>query len=107
MFCNRRGTFPRLTSELLANAINYGDPPIRLFLWGGPGELCVRVTDHGLEQPRRLDLGVDADHGRGLTIVDALAHETGITQLPDTPGKTVWARWHLPPQAAEAAMSSD
>ncbi|WP_405145076.1 ATP-binding protein [Sphaerisporangium sp. NBC_01403] len=92
-----------VVGELLANAIGYGKPPVRLSLWAETGELCVRVTDHGPEQPRHLDLGIDADHGRGLTIVDALAHETGITQLPDTPGKTVWARWHLSPQAAEAS----
>ncbi|MEU8268123.1 ATP-binding protein [Sphaerisporangium sp. NPDC049002] len=103
MFCNRRGTFPRLTSELLANAITYGEPPVRLSLWLGRGELCVRVTDHGPDQPRHLDLGIEAIHGRGLTIVDALAHDCGLTPLPDGPGKTVWARWRLSSQTAEAS----
>ncbi|MEV7964891.1 ATP-binding protein [Sphaerisporangium sp. NPDC088356] len=82
-----------VVSELLANAVNYGDPPIRLSLWASAGELCVRVTDHGNGQPRHLDLGIDATHGRGLTIVAAIAHDHGITPLADGPGKTVWARW--------------
>ena len=82
-----------VVDELLANAINYGDPPIRLSLWASAGELCVRVTDHGSARPRHLDLGIDAIHGRGLTIVAALSHSHGITPLPDAPGKTVWACW--------------
>ncbi|WP_405142132.1 ATP-binding protein [Sphaerisporangium sp. NBC_01403] len=85
-----------VVGELLANAINYGDPPIRLSLWGGPGELRVRVTDHGSGQPRHLDLGIESVHGRGLIIVAALAGDHGITPLPDGSGKTVWARWGLP-----------
>lgn len=64
---------------MLANAVTYGEPPIRLSLWAGRDELCVRVTDHGYEQPRHLDLGVEAIHGRGLTIVAALTDDYGIT----------------------------
>ncbi|MFD0888865.1 ATP-binding protein [Streptosporangium algeriense] len=86
-----------VTGELLANAITHGEPPIRLSLWLGAGELCVRVTDHGPDRPRHLDLGVEAVHGRGLGIVDALADTSGVTPLPDPPGKTGWARWRLPP----------
>ncbi|MER5419607.1 hypothetical protein [Streptosporangium roseum] len=44
---------------------------------------------------RHLDLGVEAVHGRGLAIVEALAHDSGVTPLPDRPGKTVWARWRF------------
>jgi anti-sigma regulatory factor (Ser/Thr protein kinase) len=79
--------------ELLGNAICYGAPPIRLSLWATAGELCVRVTDHGTGTPRRLDLGLDAVHGRGLTIVAALAGDHGVIPLSDGPGKVVWARW--------------
>lgn len=85
-----------VVGELLANAITYGEPPVRLSMWAGVGELCVRVTDHGPDQPRHLDLGVEAVHGRGLTIVDALADDSGVTPLSDGPGKTAWARWRLP-----------
>ncbi|OUC81620.1 hypothetical protein CA984_41810 [Streptosporangium minutum] len=85
-----------VVGELLANAITHGEPLVRLSLWAGADELCVRVTDHGPGQPRHLDLGVEAVHGRGLTIVAALADDSGVIPLPDRPGKTVWARWRLP-----------
>ncbi|GGK69043.1 hypothetical protein Sme01_14400 [Sphaerisporangium melleum] len=88
-------------SELLANAVTYGEAPIRLSLWAVPGEFCVRVTDHGSDQPRYLDLGLDALHGRGLAIVAALAHDHGITPLADGHGKTVWARWRHGSQNTE------
>ncbi|GII79485.1 hypothetical protein Sru01_44670 [Sphaerisporangium rufum] len=82
--------------ELLANAITYGEPPVRLAIAVEGAELCVQVTDHGAERPRHLDLGVDAVHGRGLVIVAALAHRTGVTPFPGAAGKAVWARWRLP-----------
>lgn len=83
-------------SELLANAIVHGEPPIRLALSAQARELLVQVTDHGTERPRHLDLGIEAVHGRGLTIVDTLAHVSGTTTHPGHPGKTIWARWILP-----------
>ncbi|MET8140184.1 ATP-binding protein [Sphaerisporangium sp. NPDC005288] len=91
--------------ELLANAVSYGEPPVRLSLWLGTRALCVRVTDHGPELPRHLDLDVEAVHGRGLTIVDALADDTGVTPFPDGEGKgkTVWCRWHLTTPAADTS----
>ncbi|MGW4644624.1 ATP-binding protein [Sphaerisporangium sp. NPDC004334] len=68
--------------DLLANAVSYGEPPVRLSLWLGTRALCVRVTDHGSELPRHLDLDVEAVHGRGLTIVDALADDTASLRSP-------------------------
>lgn len=107
-----------VVGELLANAITHGGPPVGLRLrasMSGPGtsdpstgnlsasdpgtgmdELSVEVTDHGPGRPRRLDLDLEAVHGRGMTIVEALAHACGVTPLPHGPGKTVWARWWLP-----------
>jgi anti-sigma regulatory factor (Ser/Thr protein kinase) len=85
-----------VVGELLANAIIHGEPVVRLSLRAGADEFLVQVSDHGSGQPRHLDLGVEAVHGRGLTIVEALAHDSGVTPLSDRPGKTVWARWRLP-----------
>ncbi|WP_189166690.1 ATP-binding protein [Sphaerisporangium melleum] len=86
--------------ELLGNAVTHGAPPVRLSLWAGTGEFCVRVTDHGPGRPRQLDLAADAVHGRGLAIVAALADDYGVTPTPDGTGKTVWARWRFPSQNA-------
>ncbi|MER7212281.1 MULTISPECIES: ATP-binding protein [Streptosporangium] len=77
-----------VTGELPAKAVTHGEPPVRFSLWLGAGELRVRVTDHGPDRPRHLDLEVEAVHGRGLSIVDALADASGVTPLPDPPGKT-------------------
>ncbi|MFC4535637.1 ATP-binding protein [Sphaerisporangium dianthi] len=89
-----------VVGELLANALTYGKPPVSLALSAERGNLRVRVTDHAAEQPRHLHLGIEAVHGRGLTIVEALAHECGVTPLSGPLGicgKTVWARWRLSP----------
>lgn len=91
-----------VVDELLGNAIIHGEPPIRLSLWAETDELCVRVTDHGPGQPRNLDLGLDSVHGRGLTIVAALADDHGVTSTSGGPGKTVWARWRVRTSAPHA-----
>ncbi|WP_248963451.1 ATP-binding protein [Sphaerisporangium perillae] len=91
-----------VVDELLANALTYGEPPVRLTLSAEGAELRVQVTDHAAEQPRHLHLGIEAVHGRGLTIVEALAHECGVTPLSGLSGisgKTVWACWRLSPTA--------
>ncbi|MER6829472.1 ATP-binding protein [Streptosporangium sp. NPDC000563] len=84
-----------VAGELLANAIVHGEPVVRLSLWADADEFQVQVTDRGPGQPRHLTLDPESLHGRGLAIVRALAHDTGVTPLPDRPGKTVWARWRL------------
>ncbi|MEV0754547.1 ATP-binding protein [Streptosporangium sp. NPDC050280] len=84
-----------VVGELLANAIVHGEPVVRLSLWADADEFQVQVTDRGPGQPRHLTLDPESLHGRGLAIVRALAHDTGVIPLPDRPGKTVWARWRL------------
>lgn len=84
-----------VVGELVANAVVYGEPPIRLSLWGMPERVCVRVTDHGPGRPHRLDLGQDAVHGRGLAIVETLADQWGVVPAVGKVGKTVWAVWWL------------
>ncbi|MFC4534328.1 ATP-binding protein [Sphaerisporangium dianthi] len=82
-----------VVGELLANALSHGEPPIRVSMWAGDGDLFVWVTDHGAGLPYRPVLGLDSTHGRGLAIVAALAHGHGVTPLTGATGKTVWARW--------------
>ncbi|MFF5110037.1 ATP-binding protein [Streptosporangium sp. NPDC000509] len=84
-----------VVGELLANAIVHGEPVVRLSLWADADEFQIQVTDRGPGQPRHLTLDPESLHGRGLAIVRALAHDTGVIPLPDRPGKTVWARWRL------------
>ncbi|MFC4898279.1 ATP-binding protein [Streptosporangium amethystogenes subsp. fukuiense] len=85
-----------VAGELLANAIVHGEPVVRLSLWANADKFQIQVTDKGPGRPCHLALDAESLHGRGLTIVKALAHDIGVTPHPDHPGKTVWARWRLP-----------
>ncbi|MFG3156071.1 ATP-binding protein [Streptomyces sp. NPDC048219] len=86
-------------TELAANAVAHGvpsaatgRPEIRLALSLHPGRLMLSVSDpgDGVPVPTPSD-GCDLrEHGRGLSIVDALAEEWGWTPRPPA-GKTVWA----------------
>lgn len=95
----RRNTEPSDTAasviaELTANAALHGRVPGRDFelqLILGAGMLRIEVTDTRPEQlPQTLSPDVEAEGGRGLLIVAALAERWGVTPGPE-PRKTVWA----------------
>ncbi|MGW0863255.1 ATP-binding protein [Streptomyces sp. NPDC002611] len=89
-----------IVSELLANALRYGEPPVRLSLTlrgaGGGQRVRIGVTDAGTpfsSELVRAKWRHPSAHlsggGRGLRLVDALACDWG--DLPDGLGHTVWA----------------
>ncbi|MEU0374039.1 ATP-binding protein [Streptomyces sp. NPDC006283] len=89
-------TAAHIVAELAANAVTRGrvsgrDFELRLLL-STSGALRIEVSDTRTE---RLPLLVpepatpDAESGRGLLLVDALADDWGVTPRPV--GKTVWA----------------
>ncbi|MEF9907134.1 ATP-binding protein [Streptomyces sp. P9-A2] len=92
-------TLSLITAELTANAVRHGHVPGRDFevrLTGTDGELRVEVSDTRTERvPLPLPLldepPTDAESGRGLMLVAALADEWGTTPRVNAPGKTVWA----------------
>jgi len=83
-----------LASELVANAAEHGDgKPISFALHrhAEPGErpgITCEVTDTSPVMPRRIDRGADADRGRGLAIIAALAPSSGVRA--SQAGKTSW-----------------
>ncbi len=83
-----------LTDELVANAVQYGCPPLTLALdWDG-ATVTVGVSDGGRRPiPAPGGLEPTAEHGRGLKIVDALASAWGVAY--ETRGKKVWFRMPL------------
>ncbi|WP_189549831.1 ATP-binding protein [Streptomyces lavendofoliae] len=89
----------QLVAELAANAATHGrvaGRSFRLALLAGEGVLRIEVTDTRADAlPHRRPSSLDAESGRGLLLVDALADRWGTTPGP-APQKTVWAELGLP-----------
>jgi anti-sigma regulatory factor (Ser/Thr protein kinase) len=81
-----------LVSELVTNAVRYGEPEIVLHVRHDPPGIGVSVHDAGPELPQLTDTPPDPakQGGRGLRIVDALAQRWGVSRTRRQPGKTVW-----------------
>ena len=96
-----------IVAELAANAAVHGRVPgrdFRLTLYVVGRTLRIEVTDtRGDLQPRTRRPGPDAESGRGLVLLDALAHRWGVIQGP-RPCKTVWAEVALPPEPSAPAV---
>ncbi|MGW5464399.1 ATP-binding protein [Streptomyces sp. NPDC003996] len=91
-------TLTLITAELCANAVRHGRVPGRDFhvrlTSEAIGELRLEVSDtRGERRPTVVPpAGTDAESGRGLRIVTALADEWGVPDRRGGPGETVWAR---------------
>ncbi|WP_217245495.1 ATP-binding protein [Streptomyces sp. AC602_WCS936] len=83
-----------LVAELANNASAHGRVPgrdFRLTLYVVGGTLRIEVTDtRGEELPHPQRPTPEVESGRGLLLVEALAHRWGVTE-GRFPRKTVWA----------------
>ncbi|MEU7384430.1 MULTISPECIES: ATP-binding protein [unclassified Streptomyces] len=83
-----------IVAELATNAVTHGRVPgrdFRLLLYVVGATLRIEVTDtRGDRLPRPQHAADDAESGRGLLLVDALADRWGVVPGPP-PRKTVWA----------------
>ena len=88
-----------IVAELAANAATHGRVPgrdFRLTLYVVGGTLRIEVTDtRGDRAPCAQLPSPDAESGRGLVLVEALADRWGAAPGP-YPRKTVWAEVALP-----------
>jgi Histidine kinase-like ATPase domain len=86
-------------TELLTNAIEHANAPIRITLAFSPDVVRVQVHDAAPQPPQQPPHDPTRIRGHGLQIVAALALHRGWTPEPD--GKTVWAAvptdWPAPP----------
>ncbi len=82
-----------LVSELVTNALRYGEGEIRLRLLLDRMLVC-EVWDAGLVQPRRRRARDTDEGGRGLQLVGLLSAAWGSRRTPR--GKTVWFELPLP-----------
>ncbi|MGW7364344.1 SpoIIE family protein phosphatase [Streptomyces sp. NPDC054841] len=84
-----------LVSEVVTNAIQHGQGPVRLRMRRNSTELTVEVSDHSHHPPQPRLAAADDESGRGLILVDTLASSWGVRPTDD--GKTTW--FSLPLQA--------
>ncbi|HUB42146.1 MAG TPA: ATP-binding protein [Streptosporangiaceae bacterium] len=83
-----------LASELVANAVEHANGQSigfvlrRLADAEGQAAVTCEVSDSSPDLPEARDAGPDADRGRGLAIVTALAAASGVRTSQG--GKTAW-----------------
>ncbi|MFI5802459.1 SpoIIE family protein phosphatase [Streptomyces sp. NPDC051561] len=89
-----------LVSELVTNALRYGEGEVRLRLLRDRTLVC-EVWDAGHVQPRRRRARDTDEGGRGLQLVGLLSAAWGARRTPR--GKTVWFELALPDGESEGA----
>ena len=87
-----------IVSEMMTNAVlstqaHHRRDPVRLWMLGSSGtSVLFLIWDATAPAPVRRVTTPDAEHGRGLDIVDALSTRWGYYHPADYPGgKCVWA----------------
>ncbi|MFF5024269.1 ATP-binding SpoIIE family protein phosphatase [Streptomyces collinus] len=83
------------TSELVANSLQHGTPPMRLRLRRTDRRLIIEVTDGDDHLPRRRRAEPGDESGRGIAIVATIASHWGSRRTPGG-GKAVWCEFLLP-----------
>ncbi|WP_158835464.1 SpoIIE family protein phosphatase [Streptomyces sp. NRRL S-350] len=89
-----------LTSELITNALVHAGSPTQLRLFCNR-VLTVEVADQETEAPRIRRARTEDEGGRGIHLVNELAHRWGSRRTGD--GKVVWFELELPPGASPTA----
>ncbi|MFD8068364.1 ATP-binding SpoIIE family protein phosphatase [Streptomyces parvulus] len=88
-----------VVSELVGNALRYGNAPGELRLLRHE-RLSVEVSDSGPDLPQIQHADVSDESGRGLQLINMLCRRWGSCRTPD--GKVVWAEQDLPSRAGGA-----
>ena len=86
-----------LVSELVTNAVYItraaaAGTPVRLWLVSDRAQVVIWVWDASPLPPARTDADGDAEHGRGLMLVQALSTKWGWDFPQGLGGKAVWAQ---------------
>ncbi|MFJ5551675.1 SpoIIE family protein phosphatase [Streptomyces sp. NPDC093225] len=82
-----------VVSELVGNALRYGNGPGRLRLLRGE-RLVVEVSDTGPDLPQIQHADLSDEGGRGLQLINMLCRRWGSCRTVG--GKVVWAEQNLP-----------
>ncbi|MBG0815781.1 SpoIIE family protein phosphatase [Planomonospora sp. ID82291] len=81
-----------MVSELVTNAVRHGEGPVGLRLLRGPSLVC-EVADRSLAMPVMREATGTDDSGRGLQLINWVAHRWGTRPTPQ--GKIVWVEQKL------------
>ena len=99
----------QIVAELAVNAATHGrvgGRDFRLSMYVLAGTLRIEVTDtHGDRLPQLQEPAPEAESGRGLLLVEALADRWGVTSEL-FPRKTVWAELKLAPEPENACFGA-
>ncbi|GAA3197784.1 ATP-binding protein [Dactylosporangium siamense] len=79
-----------LLCELVTNAVVHAGGVTAVRLGLDEETLRVTVCDHVTAPPVTRHAAPDADHGRGLALVEALATRWGVDRAQPATGKCVW-----------------
>jgi anti-sigma regulatory factor (Ser/Thr protein kinase) len=98
-------TVELVVSEILTNAVQAsegltgsrfwgewlpGPPSVRLWLSSDERGILVQVWDGNSDLPQRQESELQAEHGRGLLIVEAVCQNWGAYRPEGASGKVVW-----------------
>ena len=92
-----------LVSELVSNAILHAGTELEVVVRVMPDRVSVEVHDRGPGAATRRHYSATSGTGRGLVLVDELAHEWGTVVTAD--GKFVWFELAIPNGAEHADAS--
>jgi anti-sigma regulatory factor (Ser/Thr protein kinase) len=87
-----------VVSELVGNAVRHGRPPVGMRLRKAGRGVRVDVHDDEPTRPASPRVEADAESGRGMMLVDAVAADSGVDQI-EGDGKVVWARVDPEPES--------
>jgi anti-sigma regulatory factor (Ser/Thr protein kinase) len=99
------GVSELLVSELVTNAVKYGKPPVWLLVELRPGLVHASVSDSSTVLPERRDSDPDAEGGRGLLVLDALAGSWGAVAVDG--GKYLWFDLPVEPEPEPGLSPED
>jgi len=85
-----------LVTELIANAVRVSREmtrasAVRLWLLSDSAQILILVWDASPQPPVLMDVTDEAEHGRGLMLVEAVSEQWGWYSREDGNGKFVWA----------------
>lgn len=85
-----------LVTELVANAVRASREmaragAVRLWLLSDSAQILILVWDASPQPPALMDVPDEAEHGRGLMLVEAVSEQWGWYFREDGDGKFVWA----------------